>query len=306
MTKILVTGGAGFIGSTLTAMLVKNGDEVVVADDLSLGREYELADVSDKITLIKGDLIDPLVAEKAVEGVEQIYHLAAASSAPMYEPDPTHATHATLTSFVNILEAARKKGIKNLVYASSSSVYGKNQVPHSEDQHVAPVSFYTAAKLSTEHYAEAYCRTHGMRIAAMRFFSVYGTRERHKGKYANVVTQFLWDMKKNISPVIYGDGEQTRDYVFAEDVARCCTLAMEAKVHGPFNVGTGVAHSFNETVDLLNKALGTSVEAKRIPNPISKTYVAHTLADTRKSSDILGFEAKYSFEDGIKAITKAY
>lgn len=305
MARILVTGGAGFIGSTIAAMLAERGDEAVVLDDMSLGKEYELEGVKGRVKVLTGDIINPKDVERAFEGVEQVYHLASASSAPMYEPDPRKATYVTVNGFLNVLEEARRRGIANVVYASSSSLYATNKPPHSEGMQVVPVSFYTAAKLAKESYAKAYSRMYGMRIAAMRFFSVYGERERHKGKYANIVTQFLWLMKKGEAPVIYGDGSQTRDYVYADDVARCCLLAMDRKADGVFNVGTGRAYSFNETVEILNKHLGKEIEAKYVTNPIGN-YVAHTLADTRKAEAELGFKAKYSLDEGVKRLVEFY
>jgi UDP-glucose 4-epimerase len=139
----------------------------------------------------------------------------------------------------------------------------------------------------------------------MRFFSVYGERERHKGRYANVITQFLWQMKRGEPPIIYGNGTQTRDYIYAEDVARCCILAMEKKANGVFNVGTGKAYSFNQVIEILNRILGTDIRPIYVPNPIPN-YVTHTLACTRKSERELGFKAKYSLEEGIKRLISFY
>ena len=301
----MVTGGAGFIGSTLAAALASKGDEVVVLDDMSLGKEYELEGVKGKIEVIRGDISRASDVEKAFSGVSQVYHFASASSAPMYEPDPRKATYSTLNGFLNELGEARKWDVSRMVFASSASVYGSNATRHSEGQEIRTVSFYTASKMAKENYASVYSRMYGMRIAAMRFFSVYGARERHKGRFANVITQFLRQMRKGEEPVIYGDGSQTRDYVYSEDVARACMLAMEKKADGVFNVGTGKAHSFNEVVDFLNLALGTSIKPKYVDNPI-KNYIARTLADTKKSEKELGFKAKYSLEEGIRELVKFY
>jgi len=305
MARVLVTGGAGFIGSTIAAALVRKGEDVAVLDNFSLGRAYELSDVRRDVTVLRGDIRKPSDVRKAFSGVEQVYHLASASSAPMYEPDPRKATLATVNGFLNVLEEARARGVGSIVYASSSSLYAATPPPHREDARVSPVSFYTAAKLAKEHYAAVYSRAYGMRIAAMRFFSVYGPRERHKERYANVVTQFLWKMRRGERPVIFGDGSQTRDYIYSEDVARCCLLAMGKKADGVFNVGTGKAHSFNETVGVLNRVLVTRIAAAHVKNPIGN-YVAHTLADTRKSRETLGFTAAYSFEQGVRECAREY
>jgi len=306
MARILVTGGAGFIGSTLACELARNGNEVVVLDDMSLGKADNLTGYEGKIMTRVGDITKPADVEAAMEDAEQVYHYASASSAPMYEPDPRRATQVTFNGFINVLEAARKFGIKKIVYASSSSVYGNNPTPHREDQAINPISFYISAKMSKEFYARVYSRMYGMTIAAMRFFSVYGPKEKHKGKYANVLSQFLWKMKKGESPVIYGDGTQTRDYIYVDDVVRCCMLAMEKGADGVFNVGTGKAASFNDVVTALNKAMKTSVKPSYIPNPIAGNYVAHTLADTKKAEKELGFKARYSLEDGVRELMKYY
>ncbi|MDD5317877.1 MAG: NAD-dependent epimerase/dehydratase family protein [Candidatus ainarchaeum sp.] len=305
MAGVLVTGGAGFIGSTVASALARGGEEVSVLDDFSLGREYELSEVKGKVKIFKGDITKPAEVEKAFAGVGQVYHFASASSAPMYEPDPRKATEATLNGFLNVLEEARKRDVSRIVFASSSSVYGANPTPHSEGQRIAPLSFYVAAKLAKENYAEVYSKMYGMRIAAMRFFSVYGEREKHKGRYANVITQFLWKMKAGGRPVIYGDGSQTRDYVYAGDVARACMLAMGKGASGVFNVGTGKAHSFNQIVEMLNARLGTGVKPVYAENPI-KNYVAHTLADTRKAEKELGFKAECGLEEGIAKLANHY
>ena len=303
MARILVTGGAGFIGSSLAFELAKNGEEVVVLDDMSLGKPENLSDAPVEVRV--GDITRPADIEAAMEDVGQVYHFASASSAPMYEPDPRRATQVTLNGFLNVLEAARKSKVKGIVFASSSSVYGNNPTPHSEAQAIAPISFYTAAKMSKEFYAQVYSRMYGMDIAAMRFFSVYGPREKFKGRYANIISQFLWKMKKGESPVLYGNGSQTRDYIYIDDVVRCCLLAMEKKANGAFNVGTGRSASFNDVVSLLNKALGTKIKPAYVPNPIGN-YVAHTLADTAKAERELGFKARLSLEDGIRELLKSY
>jgi len=303
MARTVVTGGAGFIGSNVAVELARSGNEVVVLDDMSLGKPENLAGSAVQVRV--GDITKPADVEAAMRDCQQVYHFASASSAPMYEPDPRRATQITLSGFLNMMEAARKFGINSIVFASSSSVYGANPTPHSEDQPVTPISFYTAAKLAKEHYAEVYSRVYGMKIAAMRFFSAYGPREQFKGRYANVISQFLWEMKAGKAPVLYGDGSQTRDYIYVDDVVRCCMLAMEKKANGVYNVGTGKACSFNDVVSALNAALGTSIKPTYVENPISN-YIRHTLADTVKAEKELGFKARYSLEDGLKELLKYY
>lgn len=187
------------------------------------------------------------------------------------------------------------------MFASSSSLYNGLPTPNREDMDVMVTDYYTEARLGIERVAKLYHKLYGTGIVGLRFFSVYGPNERAKGIYANIVSQFLWEMQDGGIPVVYGDGEQTRDFVFVSDVVRACILAMESDVSGLFNVGTGVSHSFNDVVVALNGVLGTDIEPRYIENPM-KNYVAHTLADLTKAKDALGFSSEYSLEEGIREI----
>ncbi|MCX5781222.1 MAG: NAD-dependent epimerase/dehydratase family protein, partial [Elusimicrobia bacterium] len=189
-----------------------------------------------------------------------------------------------------------------VVYASTSSMYGNNPPPLREDMKVVSPNFYAATKVAGEDLARVFFEQYGTVTIGLRYMSVYGPRERSKGIFANMVSQFLWAMQKNEQPIIYGDGSQTRDFVFVKDVVSAHLLAMKLKKAGEiFNVGTGKATSLNQLVDILNNVLGKNIKAKHIEMPV-KNYINTQLADITKARKMLGYEPKYELEDGIKAI----
>ena len=207
---------------------------------------------------------------------------------------------SAINDAISVFEFAKKMDAK-VVFASSSSLYNGLPTPNREDMDVMVADYYAEARLGIERIAELYHKLYGINVVGLRFFSVYGPHERAKGIYANIVSQFLWEMQDGKTPVIYGDGEQTRDFTFVGDVVRACILAMKKDVSGAFNVGTGVSHSFNDVVVTLNDILGTDIEPQHINNPV-KNYVAHTLADLTKVKAALGFRSEYSLEEGIREI----
>jgi UDP-glucose 4-epimerase len=217
----------------------------------------------------------------------------------MYRKNPYLAGEA-LNGFTAVFELARKSGAR-VVYASSSSLYNGLLPPHREDMAILVSDYYTEARLAMERMAELYRQLYDVRSAGMRFFSVYGPKETAKKQYANMVTQFLWQMKKGETPVIYGDGLQTRDFTYVRDVTRALQLAMKSDYHGILNVGTGKAYSFNDVIEILNEKLGSDAKPKYMENPI-KNYVLHTLADTSKAEREIGFKAHIALEEGIQAI----
>ncbi|MEM2767083.1 MAG: NAD-dependent epimerase/dehydratase family protein, partial [Candidatus Bathyarchaeia archaeon] len=234
--------------------------------------------------------------------VNVIFHLGMPSSSPMYKREPW-LVGQTINDAIFLLEYARKSRCK-IVYASTSSLYNGNSLPYREDMPIYVTDYYTECRYAIERLAMLYNRLYGVKSVGLRLFSVYGPKEEHKGEYANIVSQFLWMMKKGEAPVIYGDGEQTRDFIHVEDVVEAFMLAAEKQFECEiFNVGTGVAHSFNDVVNLLNKHLGKNVKPTYKPNPI-KNYVYHTWADTSKAEKILGFKAKIPLETGIKNLVK--
>ena len=301
---VLVTGGAGFIGSNLTEDLINRGYEVRVLDNFSLGKEDNLKEIKDKIKLISGSITDEKLVFGAVDGCDYVFNLAAASSAPMFDEDPRKGYNVNVMGFMNVLEAARRHGVKRVMYASSSSIYGDAPMPQKEEMKVTPPNFYSATKLVNEDCARLYTEVFGLETVGFRFFSVYGPNEKAKGRFANIISQFLWKMKNDEVPVIFGDGSQTRDFTYVKDITKAMILGMEAdsKVAGHFfNIGTERRDSFNDVIKLLNKALGKDIKPKYVENPI-KNYVAHTMADITKIKEMLGYEPEYTLEQGIEMI----
>jgi UDP-glucose 4-epimerase len=292
--KALVTGGAGFIGSNLVEALV-DSCEVTVLDNLHTGSMKNLEKIGKDIKVVEGSCNDCLSFGLRPD---VIYHLGIPSSSPMYKKNPMLVGEA-INGTMAVMELARQSGCEKVVFASSSSLYNGIPAPHREDAEILVTDYYTEARLAIERVAELYHSLYGIDYAGMRFFSVYGPHEEAKKQYANMITQFMWGMKAGQAPVIFGDGSQTRDFTYVQDIVDALILASKRGT-GIFNVGTGKAYSFNSVVDLLNKKLGKDLKPQYKENPI-KNYVMHTLADTSKAKS-LGFEAKYSLEKGIGRI----
>jgi UDP-glucose 4-epimerase len=215
----------------------------------------------------------------------------------MYRNNPKLVGEA-INDAITVFEYAKKKEC-NVVYASSSSLYNGNKPPYREDMPIYVTDYYTECRYAIERLAKLYNTLYGVKSIGLRFFSVYGPREKYKGKYANIITQFLWAMLKDEQPVIFGDGNQTRDFIYVGDIVKALMLAMEKDFeYEIFNVGTGVVYSFNQIIDSLNELIGKNIKPIYKPNPI-KNYVNDTLADTVKAEKMLGFKAKTTLKDGI-------
>ena len=295
--KVLVTGGCGFIGSNLVERLLNEGHSVKVFDNMHTGNPSNLKGLAAEIFREPYSKMGSLVQKPNI-----VFHLGIPSSSPMYKNNPKLVGEA-INDAIDVFEFAKKKGCK-VVYASSSSLYNGNEPPYREDMPIHVKDYYTECRYAIERLAKLYNTLHGVKSVGLRFFSVYGPNEKYKGKYANIITQFLWAMLKDEQPVIFGDGNQTRDFIYVGDVVEALMLAMEKDFECEiFNVGTGVAHSFNQIVDLLNENLGKNIEPIHQPMPF-KNYVFETLADTTKAEKILGFKAKKTLEEGIKSLIK--
>ncbi|MEM1586499.1 MAG: NAD-dependent epimerase/dehydratase family protein [Candidatus Bathyarchaeia archaeon] len=293
--RAIVTGGCGFIGSNLVERLVKDGWDVVVFDNLSTGRIENIRDLGVDCYTCGFEDMDSLVLDADV-----IFHLGMPSSSPMYKDDPT-LVGKTINEAITIFEYARRRGCK-VIYASTSSIYNGNPLPYREDMPIYVTDYYTECRYTIERLAKLYNDLHGVRSVGLRLFSVYGPKEKHKGKYANVVSQFLWLIMRGEAPVIYGDGTQTRDFIYVSDAVEAFMLAYEGDFKCEvFNVGTGIAHTFNDVIEIINRTLKKNVKPIYRPNPI-KNYVYHTLADTAKAEKMLGFKARIPLEEGIKTL----
>ena len=298
---ILVTGAFGFIGSNLAERLVRDGHSVTALDNFHTGKEENLSSVQGKVKVLRmssGEI------GKAQGKFDAILHQGVYSSSPMYKENPA-LTAKVLEEWIAVLEYVRKNDRTKLVFASSSSLYNGHAPPHREDMDIKVSDFYTEGRYAMERISHLYSDLYGIQSVGLRYFSVYGPHERSKGKYANLITQFLWDMKAGKQPVILGDGSQTRDFVYVGDVVEANLAALSYAKHGIFNVGTGKSTSLNDVVALLNRKLGTKIAPKYEQNRI-KNYVAHTQADTAKAADALGFRAKVSLEEGAGRIIEYY
>jgi len=290
--EVLVTGGAGFIGSNLVESLVERGVKVTVLDDLSTGSKENLEEVYDQIGFIQASCSE--IPSLDFEGLDLIFHLGIPSSSPMYEDNESKVTTA-IRDFVKILKYARKYD-STVVFASSSSVYGGLIPPHSEDDPIRPLTHYTETRFLMERMARVQAEKYDLDIVPLRLFSVYGSDER-KGEYANVITQMI----ANDEFEIYGDGTQTRDFIHIDDVVNCFMKA--AKLSEGFeiiNVGTGVETSFNEVAEIVRKF--GDLKTSYVENPINN-YVHRTRADTSKMHRLLG-EHSVSLEEGVKRTYK--
>jgi UDP-glucose 4-epimerase len=293
--NVIVTGGCGFIGSNLVERLVKNGHSVTIFDNLHTGNPKNIAGLDVTFHKKPYRMMVELVPE-----ADAIFHIGIPSSTPMYKNNLMLVGEA-INDAITVFEYAKQKGCK-VVYASSSSIYNGNKLPYREDMPVYVTDFYTECRYAIERLAKLYNTLYGVKNVGLRFFSVYGPREEYKKQYANIVSQFLWAMKRNEAPLIYGDGTQTRDFTHISDVVEALILAWKKDFGAEvFNVGTGVAHSFNNIVEILNRLLGKNIKPVYRSNPI-KNYVVHTLADTSKAEKVLGFKAKTPLEEGLKTI----
>lgn len=301
--KILVTGGAGFIGSNIANTLSREKNTTVIAfDDLSLGTPTNL---SQNVKFVKGSVMDYDLTLEVGKGCDYIFHSAAKSSSPMFKNDPREGVNINALGFMNVMESAKRNQVKKVIFASSSSMYNGLPIPFKESQIITPKTFYEASFYCREILARSYYLENGLNSVGLRYFSVYGLHEKHKGKFANNISQFLWSMTNGQSPIIYGDGTQTRDFTFVDDAVQANILALrsEEMEFGIYNIGTGIETSFSRIVEIINQHLGTDVKASYVDNPI-KNYVQKTKADISLAKTELGYEPKCSLDDGILTLLK--
>lgn len=308
MTNYLVTGGAGFIGSNIAEAIAERGDKVRILDNLSTGyrHNFEQLGITD---FVEGDVSDPAVVAKAVEGIDVVYHQAALASVPRSVEKPMDTNEACVTGTLNVLNESRKASVKRVIYAASSSAYGDQPfMSKRESDSPSPLSPYAVAKLAGEYYCQAFYQTYGLETVCIRYFNVFGPRQDPASPYSAVIPIFITALLEGRQPVIYGDGEQTRDFTFIKNVVHGNLLAAEApadKVAGKrFNVANGKTVSLNTMLDQLNELLGTDVQAKFEPARVGD--VRDSLADISAARECLGYEPLVSFEDGLKQSIEFY
>jgi UDP-glucose 4-epimerase len=301
MTSVLVTGGAGFIGSHLVEGLLEKDFNVKVIDNLVNGRIDNISHLRDKIEFINGSVTDFDAVKQAVSGTEYVFHQAALGSAQRSIEKPLDSHHANVTGTLNIIIASQKEGVKRIINASSSSVYGGiEETPKIESMRPVPISPYGSSKLAAEFYLEAFYHLYGLESVSLRYFNVFGPRQNPDLQYAAVIPKFIKAMMNGDSPEIYGDGEQTRDFTFVKDAVLANILSMEAKKTGcaVMNIACGRQTSINNLVDILNRVMGEKIESTYSePRPGDPKI---SLADISKANETIGFSPRFSIEEGLK------
>jgi UDP-glucose 4-epimerase len=296
----LVTGGAGFIGSHLAQGLLQRGHDVRVLDDLSTGNAANLAPVRERIDFMQGSITDPDVVRRAVADCDVVYHLGALPSVVLSVQEPLRSHAITATGTLQVLDAARQAKVRRVVYAASSSAYGDQpgDVRRESDQ-LVPLSPYAAAKLAGEHYCQCCTAVYGLETVRLRFFNVFGPRQDAKSPYSGVIALFIAALKHGKQPTIFGDGLQTRDFVYVENVVSALMLAAEAEgASGKvFNIGNGASTTLLQLVQVLNELLGTKLEP--VHQPPRAGDVRHSLADISLARRDLGYEPTISFREGL-------
>jgi UDP-glucose 4-epimerase len=296
----LVTGGAGFIGSHIAEALVSRGERVRILDNFSTGFAANLADIEDRIEIHEGDITDPATVARAVAGVDCIFHHAALASVPRSIEDPLASHHACATGTVLVLDAARRAGVRRVVYAASSSAYGDQPFSSKrEGDLLDPLSPYAAAKLSGEMYCKAFYKAYGLQTVGLRYFNVFGPRQDPKSPYSAVIPIFISKLLEGASPRIYGDGEQTRDFVYVANVVHANLLASAAdRAPGHVvNIGNGRSISLNALFGKLQRITGRDIPA--IYDPPRAGDVRDSLADIVMAQTLLGYEPIIDFDAGL-------
>ena len=296
----VVTGGAGFIGSHLVEALSLAGHELVVIDDLSSGRIENIASVSanPRVRFVQGTVLDLGLLLEEFQGADGVFHQAAFVSVPGSIRHPLQSHEVTLTGTLNVLLAARDTGVHKVVHASSAAVYGHLPgIPKREDMPVEPLSPYAVAKYAGEQYCRVLGLLYDLPTVSLRYFNVYGARQDPASDYAAVIPRFIANLRNGKPPVIFGDGTQTRDFVYVRDVVRANILAMERDAEGVYNIGSGKETSINELATILMRLLrfrGQPVYAGGRPGD-----VMHSVADISRARSLLGWEPAFSLEEGL-------
>lgn len=309
MALYLVTGIAGFIGSSLARAVLAQGDQVRGIDNLSTGKRENLADVLGDVDFRKVDLLDLPAVQDACRGVHYIFHEAAIPSVPKSVLDPLGSNRANVDGTVHILIAARDAKVRRVVYAASSSAYGDTPtLPKQEDMKPNPISPYAVAKLASELYMTSFYRCYGLETVSLRYFNIFGPRQDPTSQYSGVLAKFITQMLAGEAPTILGDGTQSRDFTYIDNVVSANLLACKApagEVAGQvFNVATGTRIDLNETFRVLKKLIGFDGEVKYGPERAGD--VKHSLADLSRSKKHLGYRPLVDFEDGLKATVDWY
>src|SRR5579859_3291535 len=305
--RYVVTGGAGFIGSNTVDELVRRGESVVVLDDLSAGKEENLAEIRNKISFIKGSINDLEAVRRAMQEADYVLHLAARTSVPRSVKDPLETNKVNIEGTLNVLVAARDAKVKRVVLAASSSAYGETPaLPKVETMQPEPISPYGLTKYVGELYAQMFGRVYGLQNVSLRYFNVFGPRQDPGSPYSGVLSKFCAAFLEGTEPVVFGDGEQTRDFTYVDNVVLATLAACEApgasgKV---INVGTGARISLNQTLQLLREISGNPLEAKY--DPPRDGDIRDSQADISLAREFLGYAPQVGFEEGLTRTLEWY
>lgn len=305
--RYLVTGGAGFIGSNIADELVRRGHKVVVLDDLSAGKESNLADVRSKIDLRVGSITDLAAVQSACNGADYVIHLAARTSVPRSVQDPIGTNFVNIDGTLNVLVAARDAKVRRIVFAASSSAYGETPtLPKTETMPADPISPYGITKYVGELYAKVFGRVYGLENACVRYFNVFGPRQDPSSQYSGVLSRFMLAVIEGQQPVVFGDGEQSRDFTFIENIVDETLRACEAQGASGmvFNGGTGARITLNQVLKLLEKLSGKKIRAKY--NPPRTGDIRDSQADISLAEKVLGYKPLVHFEEGLQRTWEWY
>ena len=303
----LVTGGAGFIGSHLCERLVREGQGVRVLDNFFAGKETNLESFKDEVEVIRGDIRDAAKVAEAMRGVDIVFHEAALGSVPRSVADPLSTHEVNLTGTLNVLLAARDAGVRRVVSASSSSVYGETPtLPKHEGIAPQPLSPYALSKLAGEHYVSVFKRVYGFEAVALRYFNIFGPRQDPESQYAAVIPRFITALLEGRAPVIYGDGQQSRDFTYVENVVEANLLASEAKnIAGrAFNVACGGRYTLLELLERLKQITGSTIAP--IHESARRGDVHDSQASIDAAAEAFGYRVKVGFDEGLRRTAEWY
>jgi nucleoside-diphosphate-sugar epimerase len=300
--KVLVTGGAGFIGSNLAEELIRQGADVRIIDDLSTGFRENLDEIEGSFDFVEGGLNDSELLRDILQGVEVVFHQAALPSVPRSVADPVETHEACVNGTFNLLLSARESGVRRVVYAASSSAYGDQPtLPKVETMRPEPMSPYAAAKLMGEYYCRVFTEVYGLDTISLRYFNVFGPRQNPSSHYSGVISRFIDAVMKDETPIIYGDGEQTRDFTYVANVvdANIRAATCEKGFGEVINVANGERVSLIELLKVLGRVVGKPDVAAGF-QPERKGDVRHSQADNRKAKDLIGYQKLVGLEEGLE------
>lgn len=308
MARYLVTGGAGFIGSNICEALLKLGHRVRILDNFSTGQRSNLTAFGDGVEIIEGDIRSYHIVRSAVEGIDFVLHQAALPSVPRSIADPITSHEVNATGTLNILDAAKEANVKRVIFASSSSVYGDNEVlPKQEDMIPNPLSPYAVSKLAGENYCRVFYKLYGLQTVILRYFNVFGPRQDPNSQYSAVIPRFIKAMRQGRSPLIFGDGTQSRDFTYVQNVVDANLLACEAgdlTLGQPINCATHSRITLNELVESLNRILSTRIAPEY--HPRRPGDILHSFADISRATRLLNYHPGVDFETGLQRTVEGF